>query len=267
MTRVNAMRCLRVSHHLCLMVLERSCALHVHPSETLLGRYTIMQSTIFFHTAVAKTYSVSLRSAAFRSILLLTLFSFFSGCHNHARALSETSTPPQAIMPVRQESEIIVLREGDVVKVSFPGAANLDTIQPIRRDGLIVLPIIGEIRAAGLTSAELNAQISKLYAPQLVNKEVNVTVVSSSFSVFVSGAVLRPGKIVSDKPLTALEAIMEAGGFDSTKANMRAVTIIRQGRALPEKLDIKSVLEGKEVEPFFLKPSDIVHVPDRLVLF
>jgi hypothetical protein len=81
--------------------------------------------------------------------------------------------------------------------------------------------------AVGMTPAELEKEIIKLYSSQLVPKEVTVTVVSSSFPVFVSGAVIRPGKILSDHPITALEAIMEAGGFDYTKANLGHVTVIR----------------------------------------
>jgi polysaccharide export outer membrane protein len=210
------------------------------------------------------------RARTFAAItgLIVELFAL-AGCGTRsvspAPSVSENAQPA---MPVaRREAEELTLHEGDVVKVAFPGASNLDTAQPIRRDGRIALPIIGEVQAAGLSPTDLSAQLVKLYAPQLVHKEVTVTVLSSSFSVFVSGAVLRPGKIVSDRPLTALEAIMEAGGFDPAKANMKAVVIIRGGRALPDRLDLKRVLDGKEVQPFYLKPSDIVHVPDRLVLF
>ena len=161
----------------------------------------------------------------------------------------------------------LVLHEGDIVRVTFPGAQNLNTEQTIRRDGRIVLPLVGEQQAAGLTPSDLNAQLSQLYAPQLVHKEVIVTVVSSAFTVFVSGAVLKPGKVVADRQLTALEAIMEAGGFDSAKANLKEVVVIRNGRPLPHKLDLKRILDGQNEPPFYLKPYDIVHVPDRFVVF
>lgn len=161
----------------------------------------------------------------------------------------------------------VVLREGDVIQVSFPGAPTLNSAQTIRRDGRIVLASLGELQASGLTPAELSAELTRLYGPQLVHKEVLVTVVSSSFSVFVSGAVLRPGKVVTDRPVSALEAIMEAGGFDAARANLKEVVIIRGGKALPRKLDLKRVLDGRESAPFPLQPGDIVHVPDRLVIF
>ncbi|MGA9449921.1 MAG: polysaccharide biosynthesis/export family protein, partial [Verrucomicrobiia bacterium] len=106
------------------------------------------------------------------------------------------------------------LREGDILKISFPGSPNLNSIQQIRSDGKINLPLIGEVNAAGLTTEELQKKLMDSYASQLSPDEVTVEVQSSSFPVYVTGAVLRPGKISSDHPITALEAIMEAGGFD-----------------------------------------------------
>jgi len=192
----------------------------------------------------------------------LALLLFATGCQ------IPSGNTQAAVGP--QKQEMLTLREGDVVKISIPGAPNLDTVQTIRRDGRIVLALIGEVQATGLTPADLQAQLAKLYAPQLVSKEVIVSVVSSSFPAFVSGAVLRPGKIVADHPLTALEAIMEAGGPDYTKANLKAVVIIRQeadGKTHNYTLNLKGVIEGKQNEPFFLKPSDIVYVPEGFNLF
>ncbi|MCX8091625.1 MAG: polysaccharide biosynthesis/export family protein [Verrucomicrobiae bacterium] len=176
----------------------------------------------------------------------------------------------QAMQQAAARPEAVPLREGDVLRVSFPGSPNLDTQpQPIRRDGNISLPLIGEVKAAGLTPAELEKTLVEKYAPQLVIKEVRVNVVSSSFSVYVSGAVLRPGKITADRPLTALEAIMEAGGPDPTRANLKNVTIIRHddGKTQNYTINLRNVLKGYSAEPFYLKPSDIVYVPERFTWF
>jgi polysaccharide export outer membrane protein len=169
----------------------------------------------------------------------------------------------------KSSNEVLKIREGDTLKITFPGATNLDSTQPVRRDGRISLSIVGEVMAAGLTSTELEKQLGELYSSQLTSKEVNVTILSSSFSVFVNGAVLRPGKIVSDRPISALEAIMEAGGFIDTKANMRAVTVVRNegGQTKNYTLDLREVLEGKQNEPFYLKSSDIVYVPEKFSWF
>lgn len=165
--------------------------------------------------------------------------------------------------------ESMTLNEGDTLAISFPGAPNLNTTQKIRRDGRITLPVVGEFSAAGLTPSDMEKQLLKLYEKELVQKEVSVTVESSVFPVFVTGAVLRPGKVISDRPLTALEAVMEAGGFDYAKANLKAVTVIRHenGQSSHHKLDMKKVLKGGQSEPFKLKPSDIIYVPERFTWF
>jgi polysaccharide export outer membrane protein len=162
-----------------------------------------------------------------------------------------------------------ILREGDILKISFPGSPNLDSVQQIRTDGKITLPLVGEINAAGLTTDALQKKLMDLYAPQLSLNEVTVDVQSSSFPVYVTGAVLRPGKISSDHPITALEAIMEAGGFDYTKANLKNVEVFRQegGKTKIYTLNLKLLMEGKGSEPFYMKPADIIYVPEKFSWF
>ena len=129
--------------------------------------------------------------------------------------------------------------------------------------------MIGHVAAAGKTVEGLEQTLTNLYSSQLVMKEVNVTVESSIFSVYVTGAVLRPGRIDANRPVTALEAIMEAGGFDYNRSNMKEVTVTRtiQGHVQHFTLNLKRVLEGKDSETFYLKPSDIVYVPERFTWF
>jgi len=159
----------------------------------------------------------------------------------------------------------IVLREGDVLNIKFPGAPQLSTSQTIRRDGKITLSGVGEVTAAGLTPNELQDLLLKLYAKDLLDKTVEVAVQSSSFPVFVTGAVARPGKILSDRPITALEAILEAGGFAEATANRKDVTVSRNVNGHMEhfKLNLKDVLNGSSTQVFYLQPADIVFVPTR----
>lgn len=188
-------------------------------------------------------------------------------------ALLGCNTPrfqPVNLGQAKNKTPSLVLREGDVVRVSFPGAPKLNTApQAIRRDGRISLPLVGEVTAAGKTPAQLESELTKLYASQLVVKAVTVNVESATFSVYVTGAVLKPGRVDSNRPITALEAIMEAGGFDYSKANLKAVTVTRTAGERVEHftLDLKRVLTGQDSEPFYLKPSDIVFVPERFVWF
>ncbi len=200
-------------------------------------------------------------SLATRAAWVLAVLTVVLGC--------QSPQGKDAAIQSADRAETISLREGDVVKVSFPGAPSLNTTQQIRRDGKIALPLVGEVNAAGLKPSELERQLLALYSPQLVTKEVTVTVESSSFPIFVTGAVIRPGKILSNRPITALEAIMEAGGVDYAKANLTAVTVTRneQGHVKNYTLNLKLQLEGKQSQPFYLKPSDIVYVPEKFSWF
>lgn len=163
----------------------------------------------------------------------------------------------------------LLLREGDAIRIVFPGAPNLNTLAAIRRDGKITVPLIGEVHAAGLAPTDLEKRLLDLYGPQLQTKEVTVSLESSAFAVYVVGAVLRPGKIVSERPLSALEAIMEAGGFDQTRANLKKIRVIRYFQGKPEyhTLDMKGILAGRGTGAFALRPADILFIPERFTWF
>jgi len=207
-----------------------------------------------------------------------------TGCQTESSAFPPANPPstnslrpviPEAVTNVTNVSPpttppaTYTLRAGDILKVTFPGSPGLNSVQQIRTDGKITLPLIGEVDAAGLTPGALQQKLMDLYAPQLSTKEVTVEVQSSSFPVYVTGAVLRPGKISSDHPITALEAIMEAGGFDYTRANLKDVTVIRQegDQTRHYTLNLKRAMEGKVSEPFYMKPADIIYVPEKFSWF
>jgi polysaccharide export outer membrane protein len=178
-----------------------------------------------------------------------------SGCTTTTRSFEEDWTPYASIKLV----------EGDVLSITFPGSPDLNTTQQIRRDGKIDLKTVGEFPAAGKTPAELEKEILKLYEKDLVLKEASVILQSSSYPVFVTGSVMHPGKLMANRPMSALEAIMEAGGFDNAKANMRRVVVLRneEGQLKRYVLDLQRVLDGKSKQLFYLRPSDIVYVPEK----
>jgi polysaccharide export outer membrane protein len=185
------------------------------------------------------------------------------------RPLAVTNANPTTVASTTNHNDAVLLREGDVVKIAFPGSPSLDTTQQIMRDGKISLYLAGEIKAAGMTLAELQKVLLERYSPNLERKEVVVTLAASSFPVFVTGAVLRPGKVLSDHRISALEAVMEAGGFDYTRANLKSVVVIRKDGAGYKnfKLDLKKAMDGKEIEPFYLDPGDIIRVREKFSFF
>jgi polysaccharide export outer membrane protein len=195
------------------------------------------------------------------TLALLALVTI-TGCQTDESALNMSTQTSNT-------NQVVTLREGDVLKITFPGSPSLNTVQPIREDGMLSLPLVGEVKAAGNTPTELDQKLVDLYASQLTTGQVNVEVQSSSFPIYITGAVLRPGKIVSEHPITALEAVMEAGGFNYGKANMKAVVVIRKEEGGTKKytLNLKSVMEGETSKPFYLKPADIVFVPERFNWF
>lgn len=205
-------------------------------------------------------------------LLLFILTLTISGCRSDQ--FESIPMPPHpnsgvSNAPTQPSQATMVLREGDTLTVSIPASPTLDTTQQIRTDGKIVLPLIGEVVASGKTPEDLQNELLKLYQPQVSAKQVIVTVQSPTVPVYVTGAVMRPGPVTVNHPLSALDAIMEAGGFDYTKANEKAVVVVRQekDRTVRYKLDLKKVLSGSEGEPFYLQPYDIVYVPERFTWY
>lgn len=204
--------------------------------------------------------------AACASLLLLAA----TGCQTEQASPGASGAMfAETLTNASPKSDVLVLREGDTVRISFPGAPSLNTVQQIRRDGRITLPLIGEFKAAGLTPPDMEKELLTQYGPQLQTKEVSVSVDSSAFPIYVTGAVIRPGRILPDRPLTVLQAIIEAGGFDYTRADLKKVRVIRNenGQTQHYTLNLKAVLQGGQPEQFKLKPSDIIYVPERFTWF
>ena len=156
-----------------------------------------------------------------------------------------------------------LLQEGDVVSVDFQYSTNFSTLQKISMDGTLIMNSVGAVKAAGKTVEELQVELAKLYKPQIKDDVVTVKLVSSASSLYISGAVIRPGKIPMDRPMTALEAIMEAGGWDPSRAKLSEVTVLRleEGKQRTYKTNLARVLQGQDDQPFYLKPFDIIYVP------
>lgn len=177
-----------------------------------------------------------------------------------------TSVPRQNWDPAEHSvpRETFALSPGDQVRIEFFGAPELNTEQVVRRDGMITLQLVGDVSVRGLSPEEAEELLVEKYAGELQIQEISV-VVTSLAPVYVSGSVLRPGPVPSARSLTALEAIMEAGGF-SPLANVRRVTVIRYvgGQSRSFNLDFKGTLQGQRSVPFYLEPGDIVNVPEKI---
>jgi polysaccharide biosynthesis/export protein len=177
----------------------------------------------------------------------------FSGCE----------TPSKGPYPKQSISQTPgALAPGDVIKISFPGAPELNQLQKVRADGKISLPTLGETSVSGKRLGDLQKELTRRYESEIKNSEVVVTLEFSAIPIYVSGTVKSPGKIVLDRPMTVLEAIMEAGGFGDF-AKTKKVVVIRNvnGRHMTYVLDLTPALQGKPSEAFYLKAYDAIYVP------
>jgi len=166
-------------------------------------------------------------------------------------------------------TELPTLKPGDVIKVGFPSVPSMDSTQAIRPDGKLSLPMVGDVVIAGKTTEAVTKELLDLYANKLVSKEVTVSVVSSAYAIYITGAVMRPGKVMAERRITVFDAIMEAGGFDKAKADLKAVVVIREenGQNHRYTLDLQKIFSGETSEPFYLKPFDTVFVPEKFTWF
>lgn len=209
-----------------------------------------------------KTSSLS-RLSRILSLLSLMATLVLTGCETSRTQSNSLGTNAAPMV------EPLTLREGDTVLVSFPGAPDLNTEQAIKRDGKISLRG-GEVTASGKTIAELQKELLDIYGPQLVTKQVVVSLKASQFPVYVTGAVGRNGRLTVDRPLTALEAVMEAG-VDLNRANLKGVRVTRvtNGKTEVFMLNLDRWIKGRpgNEEPFYVKPSDILYVPEKFQWF
>ena len=162
-----------------------------------------------------------------------------------------------------------MLHEGDVVTITFQYSTNFNAAQKIALDGALNLDSVGPVKAAGKTVTELQTELGRLYKPLVKDDVITVKITASENSVYIAGAVIRPGKVVMERPMTALEAVMEAGGFDPSRARLTDVTVLRieDGKQKTYRLNLKRALHGKDEKPFYLQPFDILNVPTKTFNF
>jgi len=182
-----------------------------------------------------------------------------------ASAHGQTSQPRPAIpaaAPVVPDDYVI--GPEDVIGVLFWRDADMSGDLTVRPDGVITLPLIGDVRAAGLKPDQLKEQIQSAAGKYVTDPNVTIVLRQlNSRKVFITGEVTTPGAYPLAGPRTVMQLISLAGGLTeyADKAN---VTIIRheQGRTRSLKFNYKDVSQGKKVEQnILLLPGDTVVVP------
>jgi len=170
---------------------------------------------------------------------------------------------PGGLPPEQQAAPIAVtLVSGDVIRLTFPGAPELNQSQKIRSDGKVNLPVVGEVQAAGKTIPVLQNDLAERYKSELKSSTVTVTLETSVIQVVVSGQVAKPSKLTFERPTTVFQAIMEAGGV-SDFGNLRRVHLVRlvKGVQQTQVLDLRPTISGQATQPYYVRDGDVIYVP------
>jgi len=159
---------------------------------------------------------------------------------------------------------------GDELKVQVWRNEELSAQVPVRPDGKISSPLVGDIVAAGLTTQELAQEITKRLGSFVRNPEVTVIVVNPVSADFlrrvrVTGAVRAPLSVTYRQGMTVLDLVLQAGGpteFAST-SNARLYRTA-DGRTKVYPVDLNAILKNGDLKTNYdLYPSDVVTVPER----
>jgi polysaccharide biosynthesis/export protein len=151
----------------------------------------------------------------------------------------------------------------DVLDISVWKSPELSRSVPVRPDGKVSLPLVNDIKAAGLTPEQLRQELTTRLSDFIPAPEVAVIVREvHSAKAAVVGAVRSPGRFELRSPATVLEVIAMAQGFTDFAERDRIVILRQNGRTTVRipfrytKLEI-----GTEQDNFFVEPGDIIVVP------
>jgi polysaccharide biosynthesis/export protein len=204
-----------------------------------------------------QTFFLKLQSLSY-GVGFISIFTFLvfagAGCQTDTNT---TTFSGQAEVPRH-----VILASGDVVKLTFSSAPELNQAQKVRADGKLSLPLVGEVDAAGKTVGQLQSELIQLYKAQLKTPEVTVSLETSITTVVVSGAVNKPGKIAFERPTTVFQAIMEAGG-PSEFGTLKHVRLVRtvNGVQKSQVMNVHDTLIGQGTKPFYVRDGDVLYVP------
>lgn len=191
----------------------------------------------------------------FRPILSLAfLVAMAISC---ASAAEPTGAPAAADLGYRVGPE-------DVIEISVWREDGLKKEVLVRPDGGISFPIVGEVRAAGKTAAEIRDEVTDRLKRTINDPMVSVAVLKVAGNrVYVIGRVNRPGEFVAGRYIDVLQALAMAGGLTPYAAE-DDIKILRKrnGRDEAFAFEYSDVRKGRKLEQnITLQGGDVVVVP------
>jgi polysaccharide export outer membrane protein len=172
--------------------------------------------------------------------------------------------PPPDPGPVAEGEYVIGV--ADVLRIDVWKSPDLTVSVPVRPDGKISMPLVDNVQADGLTTAELKELLTRELAEYVANPDVTVTVLQiNSKRVNVIGEVGRSGQVSLQTRLRVIDAITQSGGFNPF-ADKKRIRVIRNGPngdAAEYRFDYDAFVAGNAPGTnILLEPGDTIVVPD-----
>lgn len=209
---------------------------------------------------------------------LFLLGGLLAGAVSAQTAANPPATPAPAPSPALTKRAVIyTLSPGDRVRVAVFQEDDLSALPRVDARGAVNLPLIGDVRVAGMTIADAQRAIEQGYRDGRILREPKVTITVEEYArreISVLGEVRAPGKydLPVESTLTLVEAITRAGGFtDIAKGSeVRITRIDADGKEQNFTVDVQSIIRGlgkskAEDNSLLVQPNDIVFVPQRII--
>jgi len=179
---------------------------------------------------------------------------------------AQAQTPPKLTTVTEQRYR---LQPGDVIEVQFRYSPEFNQTITVQPDGYVTLEISGDLKVAGFTIEQTREAILRQARTRLQDPVATVLLKEFQRPYFVvSGEVSQPGKIEMRERVTAIQAIMLAGGMKDTAKSSQVVVFrkINSDMAEVKLLNLKSIKKTSDLEnDLTLQAGDMVFVPrDKL---
>ncbi len=160
---------------------------------------------------------------------------------------------------------------GDVLTINVWRNPELSLTTPVRPDGNISLPLVGDVQAANTTASSLSSTLRKKLENYIRNPQVTV-ILSESLSsdyqqrVRVTGAVENPLSLAYRDGMTVLDVVLEAGGLNEFALANKAILYRNTPTGVSAyKIKLNDIFKRGRLETNYeLHPSDIITVPERV---
>lgn len=166
---------------------------------------------------------------------------------------------------VGAEEKLYVIQPGDLLNISVWGEESLVADVPVRPDGYISFPLVGDVLAAGQTVSALKSSVGEKLTKYIPDPVVTVmTTELRGNTVYVIGKVSRPGPFQVQRQIDVVQALSMAGGM-TPYAAANKISILRRNEAGKQQsipFEYSDIEKGKNLEQnILLQAGDVVVVP------